>query len=223
VKLKEVYIIGAGTYGEVMHDLCELLHYKVIGYYDDNEQKLGCVINGVRVLGKLSDLSEKIIEDKLFIVAIGNNVLRHSIMSDLKEKGALFPSIIHPTAFISETAKLGVGCYVQANAVIWAYTEIGDYTIISPNAVIAHHTIIGQACLISTLSGIGASIHLEDRVFVGMGSTIVTGVKRVCADTYFGAGTVLLKSVEVPGVYVGAPARRIKSVEDKNENKSKHY
>ena len=39
--VKEVYIIGAGTYGEAMYELAEVLGYKVKGFYDEDEGKIG--------------------------------------------------------------------------------------------------------------------------------------------------------------------------------------
>ena len=35
---KEVYIIGAGTYGEAMCELAEILGYDVKGFYDEDKK-----------------------------------------------------------------------------------------------------------------------------------------------------------------------------------------
>lgn len=37
----DIYIIGAGTYGEVMYELASILNYNVIGFFDDDESKHG--------------------------------------------------------------------------------------------------------------------------------------------------------------------------------------
>jgi len=207
---QDIYIIGAGTYGEVMHELAEECGYKVVAFFDDDKNKHGDFINGVNIENSFSSLKTDFFLNKNFIVAIGNNKIRQNLMESIKSKGGKTPTIIHPRAIISKSVNIGDGSYIQANAVIWSYVSLGKYNIISPNVVVAHHTKTGDACLISTLSGIGASIDIEDCVFIGMGSTIVTGVKKISKDSLVGAGAVVLKDIEDSGVYAGVPAKRIK-------------
>ncbi|MFA7533918.1 MAG: acetyltransferase, partial [Tissierellaceae bacterium] len=155
-------------------------------------------------------LNKRDIKNKKFIVAIGNNKIRYEIMTTINDLGGRTPTLIHPKATISPSAEIGKGVYIQANAYIWTKVQINDFSIISPNVVIAHHTTVGKACLISTLTGVGASIKIGDRVFIGMGATIVTGLKLITSDVTIGAGTLVLKDIREQGVYVGVPARKIK-------------
>lgn len=207
---KEIYIVGAGTYGEAMCELADILGYSVKGFYDEDDDKLNDLIMGVKVIGKFSNLNKDEIYGKNFIVAIGNNEARHNIMTEINQKGGITPTLIHPSSVISPSAKIGKGVYIQANACIWTKVQIDDFCIISPNTVIAHHTSIGEACLISTLSGIGASIIIEDKVFIGMGATIVTGLDTIGKNSVIGAGSVVLKNVDENSVYAGVPARKIR-------------
>jgi len=162
------------------------------------------------VLGKVSALSQDFFPGKRFIVAIGNNKIRRKIMEEIDHNGGDTPNMIHPAATINKSATLGKGIYIQANVYVWTKVTIGDYCIISPNVVIAHHTKVGKACLISTLSGVGASIDIKEEVFVGMGATLVTGLSRIGKGATIGAGAVVLKDVEEDSVYAGVPAKLIK-------------
>ncbi|MBU8906555.1 acetyltransferase [Desertibacillus haloalkaliphilus] len=207
---REIYIVGAGTYGETMLELAEILGYKVKAFYDEDDNKQNEFIMGIEVIGKFSDLLNEDIKDKQFIVAIGNNKVRNNIMRKINKLGGRTPTLIHPTAVISPSAEIGQGVYIQANAYIWTKVKVNDFCIISPGVVIAHHSIIGKACLISTLTGVGASIKIEDNVFTGMGSTIVTGLSIIGQNSVIGAGAVVLKDVEKNCVYVGVPAKKIK-------------
>ncbi|WP_286677232.1 MULTISPECIES: NeuD/PglB/VioB family sugar acetyltransferase [Aminobacterium] len=210
MQVKEIYIVGAGTYGEAMCELAEILGYTIKGFYDEDESKLNTFKMGVKVVGKFSNLNTKEIKGKKFVVAIGNNTIRHHIMSKVNQFGGTTPTLIHPSATVSPSAEIGKGVYIQANAYIWTKVKIDDYCIISPNVVIAHHTCVGKACLISTLTGVGASIKIEDNVFIGMGSTIVTGVNVIGKNSIIGAGTVVLKDTDKNSVYVGIPAQKIR-------------
>lgn len=208
----DIYIVGAGTYGEAMCELAEILGYTVKGFYDEDESKHSLRIMDYPVLGKFSSLKNDEIFGNNYIVAIGNNAARYKIMMKINETGGITPTLIHPTATISPSAEIGKGVYIQANAYIWTKVKIEDFCIISPNVVIAHHSTVGKACLVSTLTGVGASIKIEDKVFIGMGCTIVTGMHVVGKNSIIGAGAVVLKDVDKNSVYAGVPAKKIRDV-----------
>ena len=206
---KEIYIVGAGTYGEVMCELAEMLGYTVKGFYDETEKKIDTLVMGVKVIDKFSNLENNEINGKNFIVAIGNNEARYNIMTEINQHRSITPTLIHPSAIISPSAKIGKGVYIQANAYIWTKVKIDDFCIISPNVVICHHTSIGKACLISNVSGVGASIRIKDKVFVGMGATIVTGLDVIGENSVIGAGAVVLKNLPPNSRVAGVPAKQL--------------
>lgn len=208
--MKEIHIVGAGTYGEVMYELAEECGYHVAGFYDEDENKIGKYVFDVQVVGKLSELKDEEIFGKKFIVAIGDNEIRCNIMTEILNKGGDVPTLIHPTAKISKSANIGRGVYIQMGAVIWTKVVIGDFSIISPNTVIAHHTKIGKACLISTLCAIGASVSIGDYTMFGFASVAITGIRQVGKNVVLGANTTVTKDVGDNVLMVGSPARVIK-------------
>lgn len=208
--MKEIYIIGAGTYGEVMYELAEDCGYKVIGYLDEDNQKINTYVMGVKVVGKFSDYKDEEIRGKSFLVAIGNNKIRCDIMTRINNANGITPTLIHPTAKVSKSAKIGKGVYIQPGAVIWTKVIIEDFVIISPNTVIAHHTILRKACMISTLSAVGASLEIGEYTFFGFGSIAITGMHRVGKNVYLGAGTTVTQDTEDNVLMVGTPARVIR-------------
>ena len=52
---EEIIIIGAGTYGEVMYELAEDCGYTVIGFLDEDDNKIGSEVMGSKVIGKFSE------------------------------------------------------------------------------------------------------------------------------------------------------------------------
>ena len=206
---KDIYILGAGTYGEAMFELATIDGYNVKAFYEKDGISIGTTVMGVEVLLETEDI---FVEGRKYIVAIGNNKLRNKIMTKINDLGGITPTIVHPSAIISPSAKIGKGVYIQANAYIWTKVIISDFCIISPGVVIAHHSNIGKACLISTLTGIGASINIEDNVFIGMGATIVTGMSLIGENSIIGEGAVVLKDIEKNSVYAGVPAKKIRDI-----------
>ena len=211
--MKDIYIIGAGTYGEVMYELAEACGYNVVGYFDEDDDKIGTEVMGVKVIGKFSECEYSEIAEKNFIVAIGNNKIRCDIMTQINDAGGITPTLIHPTAHVSKSAEIGRGVYIQQGAVIWTKAIISDFVIISPNTVIAHHTKIGKACMISTLCTVGANLEIGEYSFFGIGCIAITGIKKVGKNVYLGAGTTVIKDTEDNVLMVGSPARKIRDRE----------
>lgn len=211
--MKEIYIIGSGTYGEVMYELAEECGYKVLGFFDDDAEKSGEMVMDTPVIGRFCDLDDSEVSGKNFIVAIGNNPTRHKIMENINKRGGITPTLIHPTAQISKSAKIGKGVYIQMGAVIWTKAELGDYVIISPNTVVAHHSKIGHSSLISTSCAVGASVEVGEYCFFGFGSIVITGIKKVGKNVMLGAGTTVIKDTEDNVLMVGSPARVVRERE----------
>ena len=208
--MKELYILGAGTYGEVIFELAETVGYSVVGFNDDDNALIGTEVMGKRVIGSFSNFSRSDISGKNFAVAIGNNKIRFQIMQNILKNEGVLPSLIHPNANIYPSARIGKGVYIHAGACIWTKAEIGDFTFISPNTVIAHHVKVGKACLISTLCAVGAGVNINNFVMFGFGTTVITGVKNIGENVMSGGGTVIIKDVEDNSVIVGNPARKIR-------------
>ena len=207
---KKIYIIGAGSYGEAMFELVSHCGFDVVGFYDDDLNKQSQFIMGVKVVGTIKDIFSQEITGKNYAIAIGNNKLRTKIMSNIRERGGITPSLIHNSAEISKYAEIDCGVYIQPRAVIWTKVKIEDSCIISPLVLIAHHTVIHQGCLISSGSSIGANIEIGKNVLIGIGSTVMTGVEKIGDNSIIGAGSVVIRDVLPNTIVAGVPAKFIK-------------
>ncbi|KQC07033.1 MAG: hypothetical protein APR62_07135 [Smithella sp. SDB] len=211
---KDIFIIGAGTYGAVIADLAEVCGYSVAGFYDDDLSKVGKTIFGKRILGKL-DCKKDIHAKTNYAVAIGDNSIRILKLKEIMEKGGKIPTLIHHKAEISKYARIGKACIIHALTYIWTEAEIGDFSIISPEVIIAHHTKIGKGCFIANGCKVGAGIDVAERVFIGMGAIVMTGVNKIGRDTIIGAGSVVIKDIEEGSVVAGVPAKLIRKIDKK--------
>lgn len=206
---KEISIIGSGTYGEVIFELAVLLGYEVSAFYDDNKSKHGEVINSVPIFGAI-DLHKIDIDGKNFVVAIGANDVRTKFSKQIIDRGGKLPTLIHPSAIVSSSAKIGKGCILHANSFVWTNVVIEDYSIISVNSNVAHHSILRQGCFVSTGCNIGASMELGKNSFIGMGATLMTGIESVGEWSIVGAGSVVIRNVPEFATVAGNPAKTIK-------------
>lgn len=79
-------------------------------------------------------------------------------------------SLIAPSAYIDETAKIGKGVHIQHGAYIGKHAKIGDHVVIEHNATIENYVEIGNNCRI----GSGASVS---HAIIGNGVRLYPGVR----------------------------------------------
>jgi len=128
----------------------------------------------------------------------------------LRNKGAQSVNITHPNCFVSKESIIGTGNLICSFVTIDANANIGNENIICSHTVIEHDTKIGDLCYLSPSSTICGKVILEDHVYIGPGAILTAGVK-IGNNSIVGAGSVVLKDIPENSVYVGTPARFLKT------------
>lgn len=206
-------IIGAGTYGEVYLAFLRQADVDVIGFIDDNPILQGTIIKGVPVLGTTSILSE--LKQKYSVEAIycpiGDTRKRLSFLETARSMGYKTPNFIHTHALIGpEVTIADEGVYILQATQIMPYVKIDRDVMISGGSNIIHHSHIKKGVFISNGVNLGASVIVDECTFIGMGATIMTGVRRIGKDCLIGAGAVVIGDVIDRAVMAGVPAKCLK-------------
>jgi acetyltransferase-like isoleucine patch superfamily enzyme len=117
-------------------------------------------------------------------------------------------SFIGPFTEIQKNVVVGKRCKVQSHSFICELVTIGDdcfigHGVMFINDTFSHGKPAGgdQTKWKNTIIG--------NRVSIGSNATILP--VSICDDVVIGAGAVVTKDITEKGVYVGNPARRIKS------------
>lgn len=202
---KKCIIIGAGTYGQVYSEYLKDF-YEVTGFYDDNEALQGHVINKIVVKGTVQNAIENEKDCSVF-VPIGSNSIRVNLLKQFEAKGFDVPSFVHPKTNIHESVNVGNAVYILPGTNIMPLSTISNYVMISMGVNIAHHTIVEKGTFISQGVNVGASLTIKSMSFIGISSTIMTGVCVVGAEATVGAGAVVIKDVPDNAVVAGVPAK----------------
>jgi UDP-3-O-[3-hydroxymyristoyl] glucosamine N-acyltransferase len=105
---------------------------------------------------------------------------------------------------------IGENCIVGSNSAIVRgsaneYTIIEDGVNIAPGCCIGHGTFIGKNVHLANNVTIGGSVEISNNSFLGSGSIVSPGCK-IFSEILLGSGSVLIKNVNSPGVWVGSPA-----------------
>lgn len=206
-------IIGAGTYGEVYLAYLQEAGVDVVGFLDDDSKYDGTEVRGCPVIGHVSDLP--VLRDIHGVEAVycplGNNVLRVNFLEKARELGYKTPNYIHPSVLIAPQVEIAEeGVYILQATQIMPFVKIEKDVMISTGANIIHHSHLKQGTFVSNGVCFGANVTSEKYAYVGMGSTVMTGVKILGTDCLIGAGAVVIRDVPDGAVMAGVPAKVLK-------------
>ena len=213
---KKIVVFGTGLFAEVVHEYLENdPRYKIAAFTADSDYVGG----DEKFLGKPLIPFEEVDthyppEEHLMFIAIGYsrvNRVRKKKFLEAKRKGYKLLTYVSPHAFLWRTVKLGENVFVFENNVVQPFVEIGDNTILWSGNHIGHHTKIGSHVFISSHVVISGNCRVGDHTFMGVNSTVIEGIK-IAHDNIIGASTLIIEDTEPGGVYVGMPAKKIRTV-----------
>jgi sugar O-acyltransferase (sialic acid O-acetyltransferase NeuD family) len=203
-------IIGAGTYGETYLDYLREAGVNIVGFLDDNTDLVGKVIRGTEVLGTTSllpELKERYGVEDVYC-PIGSCRIRVGMLERARALGYRTPNFIHNKADIAPTIFIdNEGIYIESSTIIFPYVTIERDVMICGGTIVAHHCHLAQGTFISAGVNFGASIRTGKYAYIGIGSTIMTGIKELGEDCLVGAGAVVIRDVPERAVVAGVPAK----------------
>ena len=156
--MKKLLILGAGGYGKTIADVAAQLGcYEQIAFLDD-------VSADSRVLGRCTDYLQFADGSTEMYPAFGNNELRMKWLDMLEEEGITVPTLVHPRAYVSPSAKVGAGTVVLPLSVVNTNVTVGNGCIINIGALIDHDSVVGDGTHLAP----GAIVKAENRVPEGI-------------------------------------------------------
>lgn len=168
---------------------------EVVAFLDDNPSQSDCS-------GPMSDYAK--FADCEFIIGIGSFAAREKF-SALNLK---WHTAIHPSAVVSDSAKIGEGTVVMPNAVVNARTVIGRHCIVNSGAIVEHDNAVEDYAHIAVGAKLGGTVRVGKGAWIGIGAVVKNNV-NVCGGCIVGAGAVVVKDIDEEGTYIGVPAVKI--------------
>lgn len=197
--MKGIVIIGAGGFGrevlEIIRDINKIKEeWTILGFVDDSPHFKDQVLNNYPVLGDSDWLLEYAKNKEIFaVIAIGDSSIREKLVLKI---GSIvqFANLIHPSAMITDTVKMGVGNIITAGCIVSVNIEIGNHVIINLHSTIGHDCVLDDYCSIMPGVNVSGTVHLEKGVFLGTGVKILQN-KTIGAKTIIGAGLTIHKNM----------------------------
>jgi sugar O-acyltransferase (sialic acid O-acetyltransferase NeuD family) len=115
-------------------------------------------------------------------------------------------SFVDDTCLIHESAKIGKGVIIFGFSLIMAHAVIGNHVMIDAYCLVAHHSEVGDNCHLNPGTMIAGRTTVGKNCTFGMKSGVINKV-NICDNTHVGAFSNVTKNIEIPGIYIGSPAR----------------
>lgn len=195
---RPLILLGTGGHGRVVAELATVCGGRLLGVCDPALSREGVAVwRGIPVLGGDEYLETVNTCDVWLLNGVGmmpGKSARRSVYQRMSQSGFQFPALVHPAAWVSDSATLEAGAQIMAGAVVQAGATIGYDSIINTGSTVDHDSVVGRHCHIAPGATLCGDVEVGDQAFVGAGATVIQGV-TIGPDTLIRAGTVITRNV----------------------------
>jgi sugar O-acyltransferase (sialic acid O-acetyltransferase NeuD family) len=212
---RELVVIGAGGFGRETVEAVRALNaagarWQVAGYLDDDPARHGELIDGVPVLGGTDELAK--MPGVCVVVCTGrpdNYISRSRIVEALGLPPERYATIIHPSASVSVTSRVGPGSVLLAQTVLSAAVTVGSHVAIMPHVTLTHDDVVDDFATMASGVCLGGNVHVGRCAYIGAGA-LVREQRNVGSCALVGMGAIVTRDVPPHEVWAGVPARYIR-------------
>ncbi|WP_374001696.1 NeuD/PglB/VioB family sugar acetyltransferase [Bdellovibrio bacteriovorus] len=199
-----VIILGSGSFAREVYDWATAANKEVIGFFSGvlAEQK---TLRGLPIYYDVNLVPT----GSTWIIGTGNPKAMLAMRKLVDGRIPPSTAVIHPSCIIGSNVSIGAGSVVCPGTILTCDITVGESVAINIGCTIGHDTQIGSHVHLSPNTSLSGNTQIGDQCEMGTGSSTNPGVV-VPSNTIIGAGTVVNKSLEESGVYVGIPAKKIK-------------
>lgn len=203
-----ILIVGGGGHAVVVADAAREVGLAIAGFLDDNPE--APLSNRLDRLGSLAMLERAdFVGRHPVILATGDLTFRRALIGALAGRsGYRLANVVHPRAYVSPTARMGMGVFVGPGAIVHAEASVADHAIINTGAIVEHHCVVGENAHIAPRVALGGDVRVGPDSLVGIGATALPGV-RIGSGCTLGAGSALIRDLGDRRTAVGVPAREV--------------
>ena len=193
--MKDLIILGTDIHAlEVIDIINAVKEYRVVGFISHRDQHPP-TFEGYPILGDASVLGN-------YPTAYRLPLHVWKDMSDIQN----WVNIIAPSAFVSSSATLGVGCVVYPNCFIGAKARLGNGVFILSGSIVNHDCIIEDRVTITSGVSLAGGVTVKTGAYLGQACTVKQNL-TVGHSSKVGMGAVVTRDVADGVTVVGCPAK----------------
>ena len=204
--MKTIGIVGFGGLGQQLYKLLVEEEYqpKQIVIFDDYlEKQIGLNVKPFQDYKKY-DRSIN------YIIALGYKQLKlkSGILEELRNNNCSLYTYIHPTAFISKSAKIGGSSMVFSGSIIEQNVELSDGCICYYRTTVSHDCYIGQSTFLAPSVTVCGNVNIGSNCFIGAGTIVGNGIK-IGGNVKIGMQSSVQKNIVENSSCIGNPLKMI--------------
>lgn len=209
--MRDLVIVGAGGFARETAAAAGPA-WNVLGFVDDDPALPGTTRSGLPILGPVGGVAGMAAS---VVVCVGNPrnyAARKRIVERLGLPAGRYATVLHPSVVVGAGSEVGPGSVLLAGAVLTADVTVGSHVAVMPQAVLTHDDRVADYATVASGVRLGGGAVLETGAYVGAGALIREGV-TVGAWSLIGMGSVVLTDVPSEEIWVGSPARKLRSAD----------
>jgi sugar O-acyltransferase (sialic acid O-acetyltransferase NeuD family) len=210
--VRDLLLIGAGGFARETAEAVRAVNaaqptWELLGFLDDDPGRRGELIDGLPVLAAIDAVHDH--PDAQVVICTGrptNYVSRPRIAERLGLDDARYATVIHPTATMGSTCRVGVGSVLLAHVDLTADVAIGRHVAVMPQAVLTHDARVEDYATLGSGVLVGGGSRIAEGAYIGAGACIREGL-TIGERAMIGMSAVVTCDVPAERLWYGAPAR----------------
>lgn len=211
----DLIIVGAGGFGREVYqwltdwqgaDRQRQIEFRIKGFLSNDADILNDFKLPVGILGDENNYQYQ--PNDRFVMGIGTTKRKTQVAKRMLRQGARFISLIHPTALISNSAKIGKGVVICPFVTICTNATVGNFAMMNIYSSAGHDAVIGDYSVLSPYATLNGHAVLEEGVFMGTHTTVVNN-KTVGANSRISANSLVVQNIPPHKTMLGNPGKTI--------------
>jgi sugar O-acyltransferase (sialic acid O-acetyltransferase NeuD family) len=140
------------------------------------------------------------------VMAVATPAGKHALAG--RFSGRAFATLVHPTAVVSASARLGAGVVVGPFAMVSANATVAEHVLVNAYASVGHDVTVGAYSTLSCHVDLTGGVSVGRECFFGSGARVIpyTAIGERCT---IGAGAVVVRRARDDATLFAAPARSL--------------
>jgi UDP-N-acetylbacillosamine N-acetyltransferase len=213
--MPKLVIWGASSQAIVIADIVRAEgRYEIAGFLDDVDPgRAGEAFCGATVLGGADELPA--LRDAGVTHGIlgfyGSHEARAHTAQRFLDAGFELATAIHPSAIVSDAARIGPGSSVHLGVIVEPEVEVGANVILNSGSAVGHHAKIRDGVHVGGRSTVGGLTDIGEGALIELGAVVVRAI-TIGAGTRVGSMSLVVKDLPAGVLAYGIPAKVIREL-----------
>lgn len=139
-------------------------------------------------------------------MAVTDRWAKHAEKAPPSDRVAEFLSLVHPTAIVAPSARIGTGSIVCPYALVSDSASLGRFALLNYRSSLGHDVAAGDYAVLSPYASRGGNAEIESDVFMGLHAS-VGPVKRAGTRRKVSANSCAFADAPADSIAFGVPGR----------------